>query len=127
MYHFNHPSSFNKYIFPSECWDMVCHAAELPYVTLPVTWQINVNATYTPEEYALGQTFQWYWSNVARYGYPSEGNPDSPVFWKKYDPAYESVILLDVPEPDGSGVVVKSYYDQHKCDFWDSLNYGWNH
>ena len=44
FYHFNHPSSFNKYAYGSipACYTEVCHAAELPYVFRVPLWPINI-------------------------------------------------------------------------------------
>jgi len=129
FYHFNHPSSFNQYAYDSvpACWEMVCHAAELPYITTPTIWPVNPNASYTPAEWNLGQTFQYYWTALGWFGYPNKGNPDDPVFWTKYGPVEQKTMILDVPPPDGAGVVMISKYEEQTCAFWDALGYNWNH
>ena len=69
-YHFNHISSFNKYVYPNNtpCWNHVCHTAELFYVFDPTLGRqvgTNPNAGYTEQEKVLSEQFQWYWANFA--------------------------------------------------------------
>ena len=69
-YHFNHVSSFNKYVYPNNtpCWNHVCHTAELFYVFEPTLGEqvgTNSQAGYTDQEKILSQQFQYYWANFA--------------------------------------------------------------
>eukprot|EP01084_Bolivina_argentea_P199433 341248_1 len=131
LYHFDHASSFNQMQWNvnwTYCWgDVVCHAEELSYVFHPDLTPIN--ASYTSGEYALALSMQSYWTQFAKFGNPGNGgslNPmsttDGSTTWVPFAQNAERSIQFQVDQ-----VVMQSSVDvkDHKCDFWDTLNYDW--
>ena len=86
-------------------------------------YYVNKNASYTQEEWILAKQFQYYWTNLAKYGKPGNGYPDQQVEWKHFEMEKQNLMVLDVASNNGPQIVSK--YHEQKCIFWDSIGYGW--
>ena len=126
MYHFDHISSFNKYIFPpimDQCIDRCCHSSELEYVFIEPMNLLNPNASYTSDEYTLALEMEWYWATFAKYGDPGNGqgmvNNKVPI-WPKYNLQTMETMVFDTPK-----LKIEQDYDNDHCQFWDQNDYYW--
>eukprot|EP00460_Paracercomonas_marina_P001511 EW706299.1.p1 GENE.EW706299.1~~EW706299.1.p1 ORF type:complete len:183 (+),score=60.97 EW706299.1:82-549(+) len=113
---------FPKFGMPSQCANLTCHAAELPFVFHNEVHNAQLNVSFTPAERALSQSFVGYWSAFAHTGDPNNspngnanGNPNGQVFWPKYDPTNRQVLLMDELMTVASTAQI--------CEFWDAVGY----
>ena len=125
MYHFNHIASFDQVAYPhdSECWNAVCHGSELPFIFEPNL--SPVNSSYTAPEWQLAQTMGFYWSNLAKYKVPGNGNPNRKVEWVMFGGGDTQNEMIFNVNNTNNGVRIEDDYDVTICDFWDSLSYNW--
>ena len=120
FYHFNHVSSFNpgfwgqNYTF---CDNEVCHASELPYVFHPNGAVDNV--TFLPEENDLAVLMQTFWGNLAKYNDPGKDMIYN-LSWTAFDTQNQYGMMFNA-----SNTQLMSNFDNHTCQFWNSLNYNW--
>ena len=123
MYHFNHVSSFNEAAWNknySECWNVVCHAAELIYV-----YRSNlgpIDSKYTNDEWLLAKSMQLYWTQFAINNGISPGNGMYNIDWEPFVLGSELSLQLQAAD-----IQMKSNVDvdDSKCKFWDSTGYIW--
>ena len=116
MYHFDHVSSFNKYVFSNfdtkQCIPVACDSAELEYVFLAPM------AEYTPNELVLSNQIQSFWSNFAKKRINVVSNNNTK--WKAYDQNKRWTMVFDTRQ-----IAMKQNYDNDHCNFWDQLGYYW--
>ena len=125
MYHFDHISSFNSAGWGSnysECFDVVCHGAELPYVFRPNLGPIN--SEYKDSEWILAKSIQNYWTQFAVNNgmSPGNGGNEMNVEWQPFGLGSEMSLLLQTDNVQMQGRVD---WDDSKCQFWDSTGYSW--
>lgn len=120
VYRFDHlfsgASVFPKFGLPQICSEVVCHAAELPFVfhnDVP-----SQNATFTPAEVALSSAMVTMWTNFAKTGNPNSGaNGTAGFVWPAWDVTNKFTAVLN------DTMVVESAAPM--CSLWDALGYFW--
>mmetsp|Transcript_9705 Transcript_9705/g.34110 ORF Transcript_9705/g.34110 Transcript_9705/m.34110 type:complete len:551 (-) Transcript_9705:88-1740(-) len=123
IYHFNKVLSFNKFVWGpnyKECYDMVCHAGELPEVFHPNATLVGTQ--YKPDEQVLSTAMETYWSNMARNLDPGSAVPSAgaaPLTWPAYEPATRLTLNFDTP------VTVVKDPKEAFCHVWDGTGYSW--
>eukprot|EP01084_Bolivina_argentea_P227410 384075_1 len=126
FYHFNYISAEIKdstYELP-QCWTHVCHGEELPFVFNPheifKLIQLNYNETL------LSHQIQFYWTNMAETGNPSNGKHENDLNkkWLNYNSNLLQQTLM-INNIGINGIVMDNSVDQSICDFWDNLDYNW--
>ena len=133
MYHFNHLSSFNKWIFEKYqpyCVDRICHSQDLPYYFdvfeyANVTYPNIVEDAPKPstDEKLLIKLIQTGWGNFAK-----TGNPNLPsqlpygINWGAFSPNADvnNLVQQNTPSRYITG------YKNKRCDMWDRLGYKFN-
>jgi carboxylesterase type B len=119
LYDFNHVASFPEVWSPStQCYNAVCHAAELPFVFNSFEPFVN----YTNDEAILGANMLTYWTNFAHTGTPSPSSTPwnkyvakTPVIWSPYETTRSQSISFETPVSK-----IESFFLQKYCDFWDT-------
>lgn len=118
LYRYDHVYSdsqiFAEFGIPTVCENRTCHASELIMAfhnTVP-----SLNATFTPAEVGLADSFVDYWTSFVQFGDPNVGN-NQKVTWPKFDSASRTNLVLNVD------ITTESAYDL--CNDWDEI--GYNH
>lgn len=119
LYTYRHVQSFNPAIWGTgypfvECWDFVCHSAELISIFYPYYPQYGTN--YTAEETVLSQTTQGYWANLAANGAPGTGSAVSPLLWPPYNDSGRPTMMLQA-----AANAVLQDFNTANCDFIDQV------
>lgn len=55
----------------------------------------SLNATFTPAELVLSDSFINYWTSFVQYGDPNQGNKE-PLNWPEWDPVNRENIVLNL-------------------------------
>ena len=64
---------------------------------------------------------QTYWSNFAKTGNPGSASINGKTIeWSEYSCKNRETIWFHVNKTQ-----IKNNYDNHHCQFWDSLGYNW--
>ena len=124
LYHFDHVSSFNKYLSSKvECFNHNCHEFEMYYVFEPnmaamIDKKINKygNATWTNNELMLIENIQRLCGNCAIARMTMQ-----PV-WKGFH-IIKKKCKDDYCLDTESILRISPNYDNNHCQFWDSLGY----
>ena len=99
------------------CVGKVCHGSELPFVFNVFTDGVSVDYDPNEDELKLAADISDAWTNFI-----TTGNPNSdlytPITYPLYQPAADSLAVLDEPDYSVQSNVRDSY-----CDMWDSLGY----
>ena len=126
LYHFDQVSSFNKVAWGvnyTECFDVVCHGAELPYIFRDNLGPIN--ESFTTKEFKLAKAMQSYWTDFGKNDGKSPGKGGkfaNDVQWEPFILGTEQSMLFKA-----GNVQIQSQVDMDdsKCKFWDSTGYSW--
>ncbi|XP_052063056.1 cAMP-regulated D2 protein-like [Mytilus californianus] len=116
VYIFDHFFSFNGWGKFTECNYHVCHGSDIPYVFQ--SFRYSANFTTTPEENIMSDNLINYFTNFAKNGDPSVGNP-IPFNWPKYgkNTNWQS-LRFKTPASELDSVFRDNY-----CTFWDTIGY----
>jgi len=108
--------SFNDQMWGPDfpiCKDRVYHAAELPSTFNSVDWMFPMK----PDEKALANSMNVYWTNFATTGNPNYGPNKVDVTWEQYRNKASTMRFAK----EGNAMI-KDYLKED-CDFWDSIGY----
>lgn len=119
--HYDHIMSFGPQVWGpnfTECYDKVCHGADLPFIFRPNASALHLQ--FTPEEQALAGSMQDYWGSFARSGapLPPTSGVDSSVAWPRFNMSSQAYVHLSTPANYQEAF---SYTDP--CDFFDEIGY----
>ncbi|CAC5409182.1 unnamed protein product [Mytilus coruscus] len=116
VYIFDHFFSFDGWGKFTECNYHVCHGSDIPYVFQ--SFRYSANFTTTPEENIMSDNLINYFTNFAKNGDPSVGNP-IPFNWPKYDKNTNwQSLRFKTPASELDSVFRDNY-----CTFWDTIGY----
>ncbi len=117
VYMYNHLMSFSKtYWGPaySECYDAICHGADLPQVFHPDYPQYGTN--YTADEDTLSWSMMAYWASLAANGTTGTGwAGTAPLDWPAYSLSDRQSMAFDTPVN-----TIAAGYKAANCTFWDT-------
>ena len=122
VYHFEHVPSFPSIWMPNfpYCADVVCHAAELPFLFRANTSLAFANVSLTPGEAVMAEQMQTYWAQFANDAAPAAS-------WPQFGAAAETAMVFAAPNSTGGGHATGAVDGEYKakCGFWEGTGFDW--
>lgn len=117
LFYFNQTWSFRELWEIPECFDRVCHAADLAYV---FGIESLTEFEYTDEERQLSKRMIEYWTNFAKYSNPNGEDGTSELMeWPRFNSGATDYTALQMK---GSGDELMLNPFEESCAFWDDLD-----